>query len=150
MNKDGKVVGAVVTFIDISIRRRTEQALRQSEEKYRGLFENATHGIFRAQADGTLLDVNPAMRTMLGYSSKEEMLTRNLNRDIYVDPAARAAILQKLEPGGRVDAAQAEWKRRDGEIITVRLTGCLIRGEGNLTNQMEVIVEEITAEQIKP
>jgi PAS domain S-box-containing protein len=150
MSKGGTVVGAVVTFIDISIRRRTEQALRQSEEKYRGLFENAIYGIFRARTDGTLLDVNPAMQTMLGYSSKEEMLTRNLNRDLYVDPAVRAAILQKLEPSGRVDAAQAEWKRRDGEIITVRLTGRLIPGENQSTSHMEVMVEDITKEQFKP
>jgi PAS domain-containing protein len=70
MYKGGEVVGALVTFVDISDRERAEQELRQSEEKYRELFEHATHGIFRSSIDGTLLDVNPALVAMLGYKLK--------------------------------------------------------------------------------
>jgi PAS domain S-box-containing protein len=77
-----------------------EQQLRDSEEKYRQVFENATFGIFRATPDGTLLDVNPALVAMLGYDSKEELLTRNLPRDIYEDPNARQAIIDKYRPTG--------------------------------------------------
>src|ERR1039458_10799815 len=90
MHRAGELVGAVVTFLDTSDRKRAELALRQSEEKYRKLFENATYGIYRSKIDGTLLDVNPALVAMLGYGSKEELLARNLDRDIYEKPAARA------------------------------------------------------------
>jgi PAS domain S-box-containing protein len=48
MHRAGKLVGAAVTFLDISDRARAEQALRQSEEKYRKLFENTTYGIYRS------------------------------------------------------------------------------------------------------
>ena len=116
----GELVGAVVTFLDISDRKRAEQALRQSEEKYRGLFENATYGIFQSKLDGTLLDVNPALVAMLGYSSKEELLTRNLNRDIYEDPADRRSILDSIGPSGRVSGCEVNWKRKDGKIIVVQ------------------------------
>jgi len=63
------VVGAVVTFLDISERKKTELALRKSEDKYRKLFENAMYGVYLAKPDGTVLDANPAMVKMLGYNS---------------------------------------------------------------------------------
>lgn len=100
--KAGDLVGAVVTFLDISDRKRAEKAQQDSEEKYRKLFENATYGIFRSTPDGTLLDADPALVTMLGYGSREELLTRNLSADIYEDPAVRKSILDRHSASGSV------------------------------------------------
>jgi two-component system NtrC family sensor kinase len=144
MYKTGELVGAVVTFLDISDRKRAEQALRQSEEKYRELFENATYGIFRSQLDGALLDVNPALVAMLGYSSKEELLTRNLSRDLYEDPADRRSILDSYGPSGRVSGCEVNWKRKDGKIIVVRISGGAFRRQDGSFSHFEVIVEDIT------
>lgn len=144
MYKAGELVGAVVTFLDISDRDRAERALRQSEEQYRKLFENLTYGILRSKTDGALLDVNPALVTMLGYNSKEELLTLNLSRDIYEDPSARRSILARYEPSGRVDGAEVNWKRKDGKIIAVRLSGGVGRGENGMVSHFDVIVENIT------
>jgi PAS domain S-box-containing protein len=144
MYKTGELVGAVVTFLDISDRKRAEQALRQSEEKYRELFENATYGIFRSQLDGALLDVNPALVAMLGYSSKEELLTRNLSRDLYEDPADRRSILDSYGPNGRVSGCEVNWKRKDGKIIVVRISGGAFRRQDGSFSHFEVIVEDIT------
>ena len=144
MYKAGVVVGAVVTFIDISDRRRAEQALRQSEEKYRQLFENATYGIFRSRLDGALLDVNPALVTMLGYGSKEELLTLNLSRDIYEVPDDRKAILDSYGPSDRVSGREVNWKRKDGKIIVVRISGGAFRMLDGSFSHFEVVVEDIT------
>jgi two-component system NtrC family sensor kinase len=144
MYKAGELVGAVVTFLDISDRKRAEQALRQSEEKYRGLFENATYGIFQSELDGALLDVNPALVAMLGYSSKEELLTRNLNRDIYEVPADRRSILDSFGPSGRVSGREVNWKRKDGKIIVVRISGGAFRRQDGSFSHFEVVVEDIT------
>ncbi len=144
MYKAGELVGAVATFVDISDRKQSEQALRQSEEKYRELFENATHGIFRSQLDGTLLDVNPALVAMLGYISKEELLTRNLNVDIYENPADRISILDSFGPSGRVSGCEVNWKRKDGKIIVVRITGGAFRSQNGSFSHFEVIVEDVT------
>ncbi|MFZ1918704.1 MAG: PAS domain S-box protein [Terriglobales bacterium] len=144
MYKAGKQVGAVVTFLDISDRVRSEEALRRSEEKYRSLFTNARYGIYRSKHDGTLLDVNPALVTLLGYSSKEELLTRNLDRDIYEVPAARRAILESYGTTGRVDSADVNWQRKDGKIIVVQTTGRRFIAEDGSISHYEVIAEDIT------
>ena len=142
MYKDGEVVGAVVTFLDISERKRAEEELEKSEEKYRKLFENAMYGVFLAKPDGTLLDVNPAMVDMLGYASKEELLARNLERDIYENPAERKQILEKATPDKRVEGIEVNWIRKDGKTIPVRISGAVIlTGDGDALH--EVIVENV-------
>jgi len=144
MHKAGALVGAVVSFLDISEQRRAEQALRESEEKYRELIENATYGIFRSDQRGNFLDVNPALVAMLGYSSKSDLMTRNLNSDVYDNPDDRAAILAMFETRGRIESAEATWKRKDGKIISVRESGGQVRRKDGQVGHYEVIVEEIT------
>ena len=145
MWKDGSIIGSVVTFLDISDRKKAEQALRQSEEKYRELFENAPYGIFRSAPEGTLLDVNQAMVAMLGYSSKDELLSSNLNTDVYRDAAQRKAAVQTCHETGRAQGIEVDWKRRDGKVIQVRMSGRLITEANQNKGCMEVIVEDITA-----
>jgi PAS domain S-box-containing protein len=143
VHKSGILVGAVVSFLDISEQRRTEQALRESEEKYRELVENATYGIYRSNREGDFLDVNSALVAMLGYSSKSELMTRNLNSDIYENPADRVSTLAMYETSGRVDSAEVNWKRKDGRTIFVRVSGRQVcRKDGQV--HFEVIAEDTT------
>ena len=144
MYSAGEMVGAVVTFLDISDRKRAEEELRRSEQKYRQLFENATYGMFWSRPDGTLLDVNPAMVAMLGYGSRDELLKRNLNVDIYEDESTRRAILESYGPSERVEGVEAKWQRRDGKTIVVRISGNLIREKNGCVDHYEVIAEDIT------
>ena len=73
---DGKVEGVVVTFSDITKRKRTEEALRESGERYRVLVENASDIIFRTDVNGQLTFVNPAMIHVTGYE-KEELIGKH-------------------------------------------------------------------------
>ena len=144
MYKAGAIIGAVVTFLDRSERKLTEHALRESEEKYRNLFENATYGIFLSKPDGTMLDANPALVGMLGYSSKEDLLVRNLERDIYDDPSDRATLLSRFGAGSRLSNEEVRWRRKNGKIITVRVNaGVFRRGDGTVSHY-EAIVDDIT------
>jgi PAS domain S-box-containing protein len=144
MYKAGEIVGAVVTFLDISDRKRAEEELRRSEHKYRQLFENATYGIFWSTPDGTLLDVNPAMVAMLGYSSRDELLKRNLKFDIYEDESTRRVILERYGASERVEGVEVKWRRKDGKTIVVRLSGNLVPEKNGSIDHYEVIAEDIT------
>jgi PAS domain S-box-containing protein len=144
IDQGGKAIGSVVTFIDVTERKIAEQALRQSEEKYRELVENATYGIFRSAPDGSLLDVNPAFVAMLGYSSKNELLSRNLNSDIYEHVAQHTSILSRLEPTGRFHSVEASWKRKDRKIISVRMSGRRILGRDGQASHFEILAEDVS------
>jgi two-component system, cell cycle sensor histidine kinase and response regulator CckA len=144
MYEEGHLVGAVVSFLDISDQRRAEKALRESEEKYRDLVENANYGIYQANRDGDLLDVNSALATMLGYGSKSELMACNLNTEIYENPADRASTLEMYASKGRVDSAEVNWKRKDGKTIFVRVSGRQVCGKDGQVGHFDAIAEDVT------
>src|SRR6266576_2417744 len=128
---------------DLTDAKRAEQALRRSEASYRGLVEHAAYGIYRATADGKFLMVNPALFAMLGYASAEELLKIDIARDVYVDPAARARILQRCEQFGSA-IEEVVWRRRDGSVVTVRLNGRPVRAPDGALECFEFIVDDVT------
>ena len=144
MRRAGELLGAVVSFLDISELKRAEQSLRDSEETYRELFEHATYGSFRSNREGDFLDVNPALVAILGYGSKAELMACNLNRDIFENSEDRVSLLKRLEPSGRIDGVEVNWKRKNGKTVLVRLGGGQIRGKDGQVSHFEVIVEDVT------
>jgi nitrogen fixation negative regulator NifL len=142
--RDGS--GEITHFIaikqDVGARREAEETLRRSETSYRSLVDNAPLGIVRSRADGTLLAVNPALVTMLGYDSAAELLTRNM-MDIYQDPTERARVIERLE-GGPVKNFYVEWKRKDGSVITVRNSARAMRDHSSGAEIFEAFAEDVT------
>jgi PAS domain S-box-containing protein len=92
---------------------RAFQEKKDSEERYRMLFERNIAGVFRTTHDGRILDCNSAFATALGYGSREELLSRE-SWDLYVQRSDREAFLERL---GRAQAITNEricLKRKDG------------------------------------
>jgi PAS domain S-box-containing protein len=81
---------------------------------------------------------------MLGYDSREELLTLNLAHEIYEDAYARRKLLENYGPTGRVDGFEVNWKRKDGKTIVVRTSGGLVRRENGSIDHYQVIAEDIT------
>jgi len=114
---------------DITERKRFERELRDSESRYRGLFEHVQHGIFISTKGGRFLDCNPALLEMLGYRSKEEFLKIDIARDLYVNPEDRRTFQRLVERDGFAKDFEVEFKRKDGNRITILLTAHPIRDE---------------------
>ncbi len=136
---------AVLTVAqDVTARKRAEEALQRSEACHRELVENATYGIFRATFSGKFLDVNPALAHMLGYESKAEVVAKDLSTEVYRDPVVRARLIAQLRQSGRIDGVEAEWKRKDGSLILVRLSGRAVADERGNMEWIEAIAEDVT------
>jgi diguanylate cyclase (GGDEF)-like protein/PAS domain S-box-containing protein len=127
-------------------RDRTEKRLRHSEARYRALVGNLIYGICRCNIKGKFLDVNPALATMLGYASREELLAVNLAADVLGDPSKRAQLLGRSGQLNGGDALEAEWKRKNGATIKVRLSGREVKNERE-AESYEIIVENITQQR---
>ena len=109
-------------------RRRAEAALVRSEQAHRTLFENAPVGLYRTSADGTILDVNPAMVKMFGHTERETLLTENI-ADLYVDHTAKAKFRSEVEKNDNISDFEAEYRRRDGTTFWAREQIHVVRNE---------------------
>ncbi|MCK5551589.1 MAG: PAS domain S-box protein, partial [Deltaproteobacteria bacterium] len=126
-------VGRMNTFVylrDITERKRFERDLKASEEKYRNLFERVRHGLFISSKEGRFLDCNQALLDMLGYEDKEEFLRIDIVRDLYVNPKERRRFQKLIEKEGFVKDFEVDFKKKNGETITILLTAHAMRGPG--------------------
>ena len=118
--------GEVKTYAyirDITDRKRFERELKDSEEKLRNLFERVRHGLFISSREGKFLDCNQALLDMLEYPSKEEFLKIDIAKDLYVNPEDRKLFQEGIGRYGIVKDMEVEFKKKNGEKITVLLTG---------------------------
>jgi diguanylate cyclase (GGDEF)-like protein/PAS domain S-box-containing protein len=128
-------------------RDHAEKELRRSQARYRALAGNQSYGICRCNVDGRLLEVNEAMKRMLGYESIEELLALDLMGDIILDPDRRAQLLGQAAADASVDRVEAEWKRKDHATLKVRLSGREVLSEQGEREAYEVIAEDVTWQQ---
>ena len=94
------------------------EALRESEKKYRELYENVPAGIYRKSEDGRILMANPTLLQMLGYDSFEELASKNLKRSEFVI-ALGGGTLGILQKGSRLRELESSWYKKDGSIVNV-------------------------------
>jgi PAS domain S-box-containing protein len=114
---------------DITERKKFEKDLKESEEKYRTLFERVRHGLFISSREGNFIDCNQAMLEMTGYQDKEEFLKIDIAKDLYVNPEDRKTFRELVERLGSVKDFEVEFKKKNGEKITILLTAHANRDE---------------------
>ncbi len=131
LDSDGKAVCREGVMLDITIRKQTEEALRQSEERYRKLFENANDIIYVHDLQGNYLSMNQAAERVFGYTREEAM---KLNVSHIAAPEhlaiAEEKLLEKIEGDSKQTAYEIDCIRKDNSRITLEVNSTLITKDG--------------------
>jgi PAS domain S-box-containing protein len=144
---DGRhITGFQAVARDITERKRAEDALQKSEERYRSIFENAMEGIFQSTPDGRFISVNPAMAKTCGFASPEEMVSsiHDIAKDHYVMQEDRERFKKLLKEYGRVENLEHRLYKEDGSIVWVSVNARAVRDEHGNAIYYEGTNQDIT------
>jgi PAS domain S-box-containing protein len=128
------------------VRARAEEALRETEEKYRSIFENSIEGIFQSTPDGRYIAANPAMAKIFGYDSPEELLAAitDIKTQIYIDPQRRADFMRLMHQDGFVKDFEYQIVRKDGKTAWIFENARAVKGENGEILYYEGFMQDIT------
>ena len=143
----GQVSGMRSILQDISALKRKEEELREAEEKYRSIFENAIEGIFQTTPDGSYMSVNPALAQIFGYDSPDDLMctVTNIGRQLYVNPLRRSEFVSQMNEKGSLKEFESEIRRKDGSTIWISERARAVRDKDGKVLYYEGAVEDVTA-----
>ena len=140
--RDGQVIAGVGIIEDITERQRFEDALRESEEKFRTLFEDSRDAIFINTKEGKFIDVNQSYLDLFGYN-REEMAERNATDD-YANPDDRIRVCDELARKGSVKDFEVKHKKKDGTEMDCLVTTAARKAEDGSILTYQGIIRDIT------
>jgi PAS domain S-box-containing protein len=143
-DENGTILYYEGTVEDITQWRQAQEALKKSESKYRGLFENILDGVYQTKPDGSILSANPALVNMLGYDSEKDLLSIKSAKNLYVNPDDRNVLTQKLDKDGELRNVEFRLRRKDGREITVLENARAIIDEKGQISHYEGVLTDIT------
>jgi PAS domain S-box-containing protein len=146
MDAKGDVVGTVHVIKNITDRKRTEEALKKSEEKYRDIFDRAVVGISQTTPKGRFLAVNPAFTRILGYDSAEELMgaITDIGKQSYVDPRKRDEVKTILARDGEIHNFEIELYRKDRSTVWVSIDATAVYDEKGAIHHYQGTMLDIT------
>jgi PAS domain S-box-containing protein len=133
-----EIIGVFAAARDITEYKKAEDALRESEKKYRDIFEESFDGLFITSPEGKILDMNKRGIEMFGYNTKEEILSLNLVEDVYADPNDRKKIL-KIVNEQESSEYEVVVKKKNGDKMITRCSLSAVKDKGVITDYRGII-----------
>ncbi|MHA1240380.1 MAG: PAS domain S-box protein [Promethearchaeota archaeon] len=146
--KDGRIIGVIEYVRDISVRIKAEQRLRDSEIKFKYLFENAQVGLYWSRiSDGKFIECNEIFAKLFGYETREELLEKYIATEHYVYPNQRNEILDAIRKNKEVRDSEILVTKRDGTPIWLSLSARMSEKENRIEGAVIDITKRKKAEQ---
>jgi len=127
-------------------RRRSLDALRESEARYRSLFEESIDCVFVSSVEGKIIDINQAGVRMFGYDTKEEMTGLDLAREVYANFEDRNQLLPVIDQKGSGEY-EVVLKKKNGETMLVHCSMAVVRNRGGNVTGYQGVLRDITEER---
>jgi diguanylate cyclase (GGDEF)-like protein/PAS domain S-box-containing protein len=144
LSRDHELMVRMAQIAGIAIERRSaEDALRNSESKFRGLFESVMEGVYQTSRDGRILVANPAFVNLLGYASAEEVYQIPAGA-LYWYPSDRENFARRVEAEGELRNEEYVLRRKDGSMLVVVDNCRVVRDENGRTSGFEGTLTDIT------
>ncbi|MFA4875790.1 MAG: PAS domain S-box protein [Methanoregula sp.] len=115
----GNITGAIESIRDVTDRKKAEEALSESEQKYRTILENIQDVFYRTDREGTMIMISPSGAALLAYDSPDEMMGISIAGQMYAHPGDRVAFLEAMKEKGYVRNYEVNLKRKDGTVVMV-------------------------------
>lgn len=144
-DRNGHIIGAIESFTDITNQRRVEKELYESEKRYREFFASLRDGFASVNMDGRIIETNPALQAVLGYTREElsHLTFREITPEKWHD-SEEEIIQNQVLTRGYSDTYEKEYIRKDGSMFPVELRAHLIRDEHNDPKEMWGFVRDIS------
>lgn len=137
----------LLSLTDVTEARKYQLALKESEEKFRSIFEQTPVGIYRSTPEGKLTLANPKLVSMLGYNSVEELYSIDLESQDYPLQEGREQFKKLMEEVGEMVGAKATWFQKNSKSVVVRESAKAYRDDNGKILYYEGVVEDISNEE---
>ena len=137
-------IGHVGIGRDITERKQYEEALEESEQKLKSIFDNMLDAFYRADEDGKMLWCSPSTAKILGYNNPDEVIGLDLAENFYANPKESIILLQELKKNDQLRDYEVELKKKDGTLLYVGVNSRIIRNEKGETLWIEGAFRDIS------
>ncbi|MDD5668419.1 MAG: PAS domain-containing sensor histidine kinase [Candidatus Omnitrophica bacterium] len=144
-NVNGELISSVETLQDMTERKRMEEALIKSEERYRELIQNMPVGLYRNTPgpEGKFIMANPSMARLFGFESTEEFIAMKVS-DLYEESGKRKELSDKLIAEGKILNEEIRFKKRGGAVFWGAITAKTVRNQFGEIEYFDGMLEDIT------
>ncbi|NQU67402.1 MAG: PAS domain S-box protein [Candidatus Marinimicrobia bacterium] len=140
----GKIMKWVGINLDITQRKQVEKEQKDSDKRFRSVYENTLIGLYRTTQDGRILMANPTLVKMLGFSSFEELAHRNLEEEGFDPNYQHSVFMGKIERDGQILEFESAWIKQDGTKLFVSESAKVVYDDTGTILYFDGIVHDIT------